>query len=308
MLSEYLGKSNKRMKKIHTLTDIVKAMDDAEGHDDLTFDSKHRDFLEFIQTAYENVGEEALMYASMGGVRQRMDFARQFLIERRIQDINYGLGHLNDIVNDLESEDKLKNVAINYVPIKDTDLEKANDLDGLIQNYEDTIETLEENLEDINQETHPDEYNAQQRTINEYKEFKSLLEDYKPLVREIVEFKRVYTPLIGQRGRPDNESMKRIFDEYLDELAKRYKDDDEDKYKDSIALIKSAKVLSSNPHYLGGYYIEGVINPAQEKVFEAAKGTNLKDYTKRIVGVIDNTQQMQFLDTVYTASTQKKAA
>lgn len=304
MVTEYLKKTNKRLKKIHTLAEIVKSMDDAEGHDDLTFDSKHRDFLEFLQTSYEDVTQDVLGYASQGGIRQRLDFARQFFRERRVQDIDYGLRHLNSIFSDLG--DKLKNVAINFVPIKDTDLDKADDLNGLIDSYKDTIDTLTDNLGNINPQTHPERYDAQQRTIQEYEEFKSLLEDYKPLVKEIIEFKKFYAPFVEQKGRRDEKTMKEIFNKYLDDLAEKYKKEDEDKYDDSIALIRAAKVLSSNPHYLPGYYLEGVLNPAQEKVFAAAEKADLKDYTKRLVGAIDSTKQMQFLDMIYSVSTSEE--
>jgi len=297
-----LKKLNKRLEKLGKIATIVKAMDDNRHYPD-SFNAYLGDLLEFAQTQYDDITEESLRLFLEGETRQRLDFARQYLNNRRIQDKDYGLSKLEDIVNDLG--DNLKQVAVSVIPIKDTDIGKYDNIDDLVKNYDETITTLEDNLENIDQERHPERYQAQQTTIQEYKEFKSVLEDYKDLVDNILGLRELTSYLEGERGRPNTAKMKELFVGYLDRLTEKYKEKDMD--KDNIAILQAAKDLSNNPNYLTNYYVSGILEPAQEKYNKEVEKADLKDYVQRTVKVMNPNKQIEFFDVVHAASKEEEA-
>jgi len=301
MVDTKLEKFRNRWGKIEKLYNLVQALDKNNSYED-AFNGYYRNFLEFLQTEHEDMGGEVARLVPVGDVRDQLNFSQEYFSRYRVNSLNYGLNNLEDIINDLG--DNLKKIAVNLIPIKDSDMDKADNLDRLINSYKDSVDTLKRNLRDINPEREKERYETQKKTIEEYEGFKSLIEDHKDLIKNIVEYKKLFSYVRGEEGKPNIPKVRELFFDFLDGLLEKYKGD-KDKYDDNAPIIETVKYLSGNDNFLMKYYVNELLNTSEEKLNSVIKDADLKDYIKRTAGIIDVNKQTQFFNTVYAMSENK---
>ena len=285
-----------RIRKVETLVDALGKSEDWEEE----FDRKYSDFINFVQTEHQNISPEilSLIPSTDKSVKERLYFSREYLENYRDEALKYSLQNLEDLLD--QSQDRLPNLAISILPIKDTDLDKTDDLDDLIDEYQETIDILTKNLGDINENEEPKRYESQVQTIREYKELKNLLEDYKPLIELSLSYQQLLSYLgDGNEKQPDNNKITELFFGYLDGLLERFKDNEEE-YLDNEILVNTIKSLSGDQNTLMRYYQEKILLPAQKKYQDEAENCDIEDYIKRNIYVMNPNKQISTFMGLYS--------
>jgi hypothetical protein len=299
-----LKKFTKKWDKVEKLAGLVESLGKAEDYEE-DFKGKWRDFSEFLHTEYEDLDQETikLIPSEEQGPQTQLNFAREFYEKYRVEIVRYGLRKIGDITEDLEDKATSLIVSGTIIPIKETDLDKSDDLESLIEDYEDKIDTLKDKLEGLSSDDQ--RYKEQKRTIEEYEEFIDLLKEYGDLVEHILSLTELNSYLRGGENRePNIERMRSIFFRYLDNLLEKFKGD-KDKYEDNLPIIETVKALSGNRENLARYYINSILNPAEEKYQEVAEKEDLKDYVERTTNVLSPDRKKQVLKAAYILGKQK---
>ncbi len=295
-----LKKFTNKWEKVSKLAKLVEGLGKAEDYEE-DFKGKWGNFLEFLHTEYEDLDTEtmSLIPSDEKGGQAQLNFARQFYEKYRVESLRYGLKKIGDITDDLN--DKAANLILggNIVPVKEFDLGNSEDLESLIEDYGDKVDTLETNLDEIDKEKDKGRYESQEKTVKEYKEFVDVLKDYGDLVENVLTIRELTSYVRGgEDNQPNIERMKDVFFKYLDNLLESFKDD-KDKYEDNLPVIETVKALSGNQENLTRYYVNSILMPAQEKYQEVAKEYDLKDYVERTSKVLSPDRQKQVLQQAY---------
>ncbi len=292
-----------KWEQIGKLNTLVEALDKSEDYED-AFQGHFGDFLEFLQTEHRGISTE-LLGEIPEDVRGKLDFGKEYFEKYRMNCLTYGLEHLDDIVEQAQDRRYLDKITIgaNILPIKETDMDRADDLDALMDDYEDKIQTLKANLRTINPETERERYDTQARTIREYQEFVGLNEDFRELIEHILVNRELQSYLGGEKEQPNLNKMRELFFGHLDNILERVKGDEE-VYEDNLPLIKTIKALAGNKDFLTNNYYRRIMMPAQEKLGAVLQKYDLEDYVKRNVRVMSTTKQMQVFNTVYALAKQ----
>jgi len=292
-----------KWERVGKLYQLATALDKSEDYGE-AFKGYWRDVLQFLQTE-ENVemGDERIRgQIPIGDPREQLAFVKEYFTRHRVASLNYGLNKLEDIVDELGG--KLNVLATSVIPIKDNDLDRADNLEKLIDDYKDNAGTLRKNLGHIDKDASDKErerYNTQVKIIKEYEEFKFLLKDYKGLVENILGYRELSSHIKGEDGKPNTQKMAEIFSRYLDGILEEFKAD-KDKYEDNAPIIATVKALARNPDFLTKYYLEHILMPAKKKLDTATEKYDIKDYVKRNVKVMNTNKQIKFFDNVYAVS------
>ena len=288
---------NKGWKKLQTLTEIVQTLDKAKG-DPSAFASYHSDFLGFAKDGYKIHGPQ-LAQLNIGDSRQKVSAAQNLNYEIQRDSIISSRNDIADISNDLGED--LEGIAFTIAPLKDIDSDKADKLSDVVREY--TAKAIEKRRElaAINRANDPEAYEAVEDLVKEYEGFAGIITSYRPLVKEIAKYRELVSHLSSERGRPNNAKLKVLYDEHLDKLGKSPRLNKYDKM-----VLKVAKSLSNNEHYLPAYYVEGLVKPIENKIKEtvAREHYNLKQYLDRTVGAMNINSAGMFLNGLHA----KKAA
>jgi hypothetical protein len=301
-----LKKFTNKWEKVAKLSKLVESLGKAEDFEE-DFRGKWGNFLEFLQTEYEDLDAETIgLVPNKEDPQSQLNFARQFYEKYRVESLRYGLKKIGDITEDLNDKAASLIISGSIVPVKDFDLDKSEDLESLIKDYEDKVDTLEDNLNEINKGNNKDRYEAQQKTVQEYKGFVSLLKDYGDLVENVLTIQELTSYASGgENNQPNIERMRDVFFKYLDNLLESFKDD-KDKYEDNLPVIETVKALSGNQENLTRYYVNSILLPAQEKYQEIAKEYDLKDYVERTSRILSPDRQKQILQASYSLGKQEQ--
>lgn len=305
-----VDKFRKRWGRIEKLYHLVNALDKAEDHDD-AFQGYWEDFIEYLQTENKNMSGRIAKLFPVGNVREQSKASKLYFQRYRVHALNFGLRNLEDIVDKLKDEDKLRPLIFNTIPIKETDMDKAHDLDKLIDSYGDKVTTLRRNLETINPDASEEEkqrYETQLNAVREHEELKSLLKDYKGLVENILVYRQLTSYLKGEGkdGEPNVKKMQELFFGYLDGLLDQFRDD-EDKFDDNAPIVETIKYLAGDPKSLAKLYFTNILRPAEENLKSAAEKSDVKDYLQRNVKIMNTNKQIQFFNTAYMLSGEEEA-
>jgi len=302
-----LKQFGERWERVDKLYQLVGALDKSEDYED-SFQGYWRDFTGFLQTEHEAMTGEVARLIPTGDVGAQLNFSKTYFNRYRQNSLNYGLDNLEELVDALG--EKVMPLAVSIVPIKDKDMDKADNLERLIKDYGDNTDILKRNLRNIDpgsSEVEKEKYENQEKTIKEYEEFKSLLKDYKGLVKNILGYNKLLSYVGGKDREPNIRKMKELHDGYLTDILNTFKDD-RDKYDDNAPIVETIKYLSNDSKFLARYYAENILKPAEKKLNSVAEKSDLKKYIKRNVRVMNTNKQIQFFDIAYALSKEQKAA
>ncbi len=293
-------KNWEKVAKLNTLVDTLGKSEDFEE----SFNYHYRDFIEFMQTEYKEISPEIrdLIPSMNEDSGYRLAFAREQIGQANNSALKYSLKYLDDLLDQSKDRLPILTLATGIMPIKDIDLDKTDNLDDLINEYEDTIDILTRNLANINREQEKERYESQEQTIKEYKESIDLIEDYRGLVEISLAYRQLASYLGGGNGgnerEPDTNKIREIFFNYLDGLLEIFEGDDE-KYIENEAIVNTIKTFSRDQNMLNRYYQTKILAPAQRKYETEIEKYDIEDYIKRNIDITNPNKQINFFMGLY---------
>lgn len=287
---------NKGWKKLQTLAEIVQTLGKIRG-DPSAFASYHSDFLGFIRDDCK-VHNPQIAQLNIGDSGQKASSAQTLAYEIQKDSTISARNDIADISTDLGAD--LEGIALTIVPLKDIDLDKASRLNSVVREYTAKAIGKRNELATIDRTNDPDAYEAVEDLAKEYEGFARIITSHKPLVKEIAEYRELVSHLSSNRGKPDNAKLKGLYDEHLDKLGRSRALNKYDRM-----VLKVAKSLSNNEHYLPTYYIEGLVKPSENKIKQTVinNNYNLKQYLDQTVGAMNLNSAGAFFNGLHARTT-----